>query len=253
MYCDARGSSPFGKHAAGGANLDHISAVFNDLADFVLHAFHAVRRAIGFGVPFVRQQVLVAVASGDRERRAAGVDTRARNHAFIDGVAQRDIGIAAGAYIAHRGESGFQRDARILGADERFFGNRDSQLLVAKVRIESEMRVGINQSGQQRSVGQIDYMPACLIVGLRSAATGNAGDLVAVNYHGHVIEHLARLHVQHVTGMNHCMLRLRWLSGLLSKSDAGEKQGKEEEFQSFHKDGRIITGWRKSLRQRQER
>ena len=104
------------------------------------------------------------------------------------------------------------------------------------------MRVGINQSGQQRSVGQVNYMPACLIVGLRSAATGNAGDLVAVNHHGHVIEHLARLHVQHVTGMDHCMLQLRRLSGLLSKSGAAEEQGKEEEFQGFHKDGRIITG-----------
>jgi len=31
---------------------------------------------------------------------------------------------------------------------------------------------------------------------------------------------------------------------LLSKRDAGEDEDKEEEFQSFHKDGRIITGWR---------
>jgi hypothetical protein len=40
--------------------------------------------------------------------------------------------------------------------------------------------------------------------------------------------------------MNHHVLRL---SGLLSKSDTGEDKGKEEEIQSFHKDGRIITGW----------
>jgi hypothetical protein len=35
------------------------------------------------------------------------------------------------------------------------------------------------------------------------------------------------------------MLRLR--RGLLSKGDAGENESREKEFQSFHKDGRIIT------------
>src|SRR5438270_4804587 len=105
------------------------------------------------------------------------------------------------------------------------------------------MRVGINQSGQQRSVGQVDFMRAYLTVRLRSAAR-NAGDLVTINHNGYVIEHLAGLHVQHVTGMNHRMLRLRGLSGLLSKTDTREDKGREKEFQSFHKDGRIITGWR---------
>ncbi len=33
------------KHAAGGANLDQVGAVLDDLADFVLHAFHAVGHA----------------------------------------------------------------------------------------------------------------------------------------------------------------------------------------------------------------
>jgi hypothetical protein len=37
----------------------------------------------------------------------------------------------------------------------------------------------------------------------------------------------------------------------LSKRNAGHKKGREEEFQSFHKDGRIITGWRNLLRQTQ--
>jgi hypothetical protein len=44
------------------------------------------------------------------------------------------------------------------------------------------------------------------------------------------------------------VLRFRRLSGLLSKRDAGEDEGKEEEIQGFHKDGRIITGWRNILR-----
>ena len=58
-----------------------------------------------------------------------------------------------------------------------------------------------------------------LIAGLRSTA-GNAGDLVTINHDSYVIEHLAALYVQHVTGMNHYMLRLRGLSGLLSKRGA---------------------------------
>ena len=35
------------KHAAGGANLDQVGAVLDDLADFVLHAFHAVGHSFG--------------------------------------------------------------------------------------------------------------------------------------------------------------------------------------------------------------
>ncbi len=77
----------FGEHAAGGANFDHVRAVLDDLTDFVLHAFHAVGRAVALGVKFVGQQVLVAVSAGDAERRSARDDVRSRQHAFVDGVA----------------------------------------------------------------------------------------------------------------------------------------------------------------------
>ena len=32
----------FGKHTAGGANLDHVGAVLDDFAHFVLHSLNAV-------------------------------------------------------------------------------------------------------------------------------------------------------------------------------------------------------------------
>src|SRR5947199_10847349 len=89
-----------GEHAAGGADLDDVSAVFDDLADFVLHAFNAVGSAIAFGVILVRQQVVVAMAAGDAERRPAGVNTRAGQHTFVDGITQGNVCIPVGAYIA---------------------------------------------------------------------------------------------------------------------------------------------------------
>src|SRR5262249_33767174 len=71
----------FGKHATRGADLDHVGAVLDDLAHLVLHSFDTVGGAVGGGVPFIGQQVLVAVTSGDGERGSAGNDPGAGDHA----------------------------------------------------------------------------------------------------------------------------------------------------------------------------
>src|SRR5664279_2621611 len=48
-----------------------------------------------------RQQVLIAVATSDAQRRSAHQHVRAGNLSGVDGVAQVHIGKAAGAYVAH--------------------------------------------------------------------------------------------------------------------------------------------------------
>ncbi len=141
------------KHAAGGANLDHVGAVLDGLADFVLHGFHAVGNASASHVIFEGQQILVAVPSGDAERRAADQHARARNIAGIDGIAQRDVAVAVRSHVADRGESGLQSEARVAGPGQRGARNGNAQSLEAVVlRVTGQVGVGVGQTGQNGSV-----------------------------------------------------------------------------------------------------
>jgi hypothetical protein len=82
-----------GQHAAGGAHLDQIGAVLDVLAHVLLHGGDAVGDAFGGGMVFGRQEVVVAVAAGDAERRSAHLHVRTRNVARVDVVAQSYIGV----------------------------------------------------------------------------------------------------------------------------------------------------------------
>ncbi len=53
------------EHTPGGAHLNHIGAVLDDLAHLVLHVLDAVGDAYPSGVPFVGQQVVIAMSAGD--------------------------------------------------------------------------------------------------------------------------------------------------------------------------------------------
>ena len=66
------------EHAAGRANLDHVRAVLDDLAHFVLDRFDAVSHSAIGGVVFIRQQVVVAMSAGDAQRRTADQHARSR-------------------------------------------------------------------------------------------------------------------------------------------------------------------------------
>ena len=103
--------------AAGGADLDDVSAVLDDLAHLVLHVFDAVSDADLGGMPLVGQQVVVAMSAGNAQRRTAGVDARTGHVARIDGVAQGDVSEFGGTDVADRGEARQQGDAGILGPD----------------------------------------------------------------------------------------------------------------------------------------
>src|SRR5690349_23298368 len=61
----------FREHATGSANLDQVRSILNDLADLVLHAFHAIRDAVSLMMEFIRKEVVIAVSTGDAEWRTA--------------------------------------------------------------------------------------------------------------------------------------------------------------------------------------
>ena len=59
------------------------------------------------------------MAAGNADRLARADNTRPDHFAFIDGLAQIDIGIAGRAEITHRGEAGFKRGLGIRDTANR--------------------------------------------------------------------------------------------------------------------------------------
>jgi hypothetical protein len=83
-----------------------------------LHAFHSIGHATPNVVVFEGQQVFVAMAAGDAERRAAHQHMRTGHIAGVDGVAQSDVAVTLGTHVAHRGKASFQSEARVARADQ---------------------------------------------------------------------------------------------------------------------------------------
>ena len=103
---------------------------------------------------FKREKIAVAVAAGDSERRAGNLHARPDHVTGINGVAQRDIGIAFCAHVANGGEPGHQRESRVLCAQQRGTCCGDSQTLVsAPAGVGSEMSVDVEKTGEQRGRG----------------------------------------------------------------------------------------------------
>src|SRR6185312_371639 len=143
-------------NTARGANLDQIGAVFDDLAHLVLNLLDAVGNAIGGRVILERQEVVVTMSAGNAQGRAADQHAWTRHISRIDGIAQSNVRVSVGGYIANGGEAGIQRHPRIASANERFAWNRDRERLISELRIEREMGVGINHSRHYRGIAQLD-------------------------------------------------------------------------------------------------
>ena len=137
-----------GQHAAGGADLDHVSAVLNIFADFVLHGSNAIGNAVVGLVIFEGQQVVVAVSAGDAESRAAGQNPGTGDVSSLDRVAEGDVAESGGADVAYRRESRLQGKAGIASSDQGLARNGDRQRFVAEVRVHRQVRVRVDESGQ---------------------------------------------------------------------------------------------------------
>lgn len=69
-----------GEDAPCGANLDDVRTILDDFANFVLHAFDAIGHAITLKTKRGWEQILVAVAAGDTERRSRPPCAARRRH-----------------------------------------------------------------------------------------------------------------------------------------------------------------------------
>ena len=159
------GTVPFREHTPGGENLDDIDAVFHLSAHDVAKLIDAVG---DLKVTFFRKHrdarlrreiVEVAVASGDGDARAAGDDARAGNQAVVDGVAQIDGEKRRGADIANGSESGFESFARVDHGEESVVEGcvLEAIDLVVAIGASAEMRVAIDESGEDGGLGKIDH------------------------------------------------------------------------------------------------
>src|SRR5262249_22797532 len=79
------------ENAASGADLDHVSAVLDVLANLVLDGCDAVGHAVSHLVIADGQKVFVAMAASDAKRRSADLHMRTRDLACFDGVTQIHI------------------------------------------------------------------------------------------------------------------------------------------------------------------
>ncbi len=196
------------EHPAGRADLDHVRAVLDDLADLVLHSLDAVRHAVSLEAKRRRQQVLVAVPARDAERRPRRDDAGADDVAVVDGVAQGDVRVVAGAQVAHGREPGLERPPGVPRAVQRLARRRDPQPRVPeRAQVEGQVRVHVDQAGKQRGLRQVDRRVAR--GGLDVAGGGDPGDPVAFDDDGLAGAQLARAHVEHAPGADHRPLRRR--------------------------------------------
>src|SRR6185369_4291215 len=105
-----------GHDSAGGADLDDVGAILDDLADFMLDGWNAVGDTIRGLMEIKGKQIFVAVSAGDSKGGAADEHVRSGYVAIVDGIAQSNITVPAGADVAHGGEACEQSEARVPGS-----------------------------------------------------------------------------------------------------------------------------------------
>src|SRR5713101_8018045 len=96
---------------------------------------------------FRGKQVVVAVTSGDAERRTGDAHAGTLDVAGVNAIAESDVSVTARADIAYSGKAGAEGKPRILHAGDRFARNRDAKPRVAAIRgIAGEMGVNIDEA-----------------------------------------------------------------------------------------------------------
>ena len=212
-----------GQDARGRADLDDPGSVFGLLAHRLDHLVHAVGHAV--------QRVLhhdtggeaghVAVAAGNTDRVTGGDDPGAVDVAPIDGAHERHVGKVACPDVPHRGEAGQQRLSCIHHPVQRLVrrGFPDRRQLEPGADLAGQMDVGIDQSGQQRGLAQIDDGRA----GGRGPA--DLHDTVSLDHHHGIVDDSPGSHVEH-TGRAHHHRRGSLHRGRLAGHRAGETRRK---------------------------
>ena len=172
------------QNSAGGAGFDNGRPI-------LMREAHGVARLVRtIDDAFFRTSLLakdagakagfVAVTTGGADGVHADQHARSRNDAFVDGVAQADVEIVLGADVTHGGEAGHERDARVDGGIDGLFRDGELQALehrfgVVLAVLHGEVRVGVDESGKQCGVAEIDD----LCVSGDCGAGADGGDFAA--------------------------------------------------------------------------
>ena len=102
------------------------------------------------------------MAAGGSERVNRNQHSRPRNVSGVDGIAQPNIDEVGRPDIAYRGEAGHYGFARVGGGANRPFGDGPLQgkqrtAVIVGVELHGQMRMRVNETGQQRGVAQVDH------------------------------------------------------------------------------------------------
>ena len=175
----------FGEHARRREHLDQIGAVFdleaNQLTNFV-NAVGEAGEAAEFQIR--REAVRVAVSAGRADGQRGDLHSRAYDVAAIDGVAQRHVDEFSRAHVAHGGESGFERAARVDVRDDGHVNRAFTEdVFVIIARLRSHVSVAIDQARQHCLVFQVNDFD---FGGNRHVRAGG-GDLVAFDQDERVV------------------------------------------------------------------
>src|SRR5271163_2433798 len=102
-------------------------------------------------------------ASG-RKNGTDAKNPRSRNLPFGNGSPQceNNLGITGGAHVAHGGETGAQRDCRIVSRIETDLGIRilDLAQSVASVELRRQVHVAIDEARKDEFLAKIDKLSA---------------------------------------------------------------------------------------------
>src|SRR3974390_3148865 len=220
VYCECWGSSPRERTPGGARYLYDTGAVFDDFAHLVLHVLDTVGNSHGGSMPFIGQQVVIAVPTGDAQRGSAGVDARPRDVTCVDGIPQRDVGECGGADVSDGGEARQQGGASVPGSYERLARNGDRQPVIAEFGVKRDVSVRVNETGQHGFCRQVYNLRAgCGCWCIRP----DAGDL-AILYHNNLIDQ--RLAGANVEQFARADYGTGWRSRrLLGKGGSGHNQG----------------------------
>ena len=169
----------------------------------MLHALHAIRHAFAGNVVFERQQVLIAVPTGDPERGAAHQHARSGDIAGVNGIPQGHVAETLGSHVAYRGETGFQGDARVAGARSGLRGERKSREPAGRRPVDCRGRWVCASVRPGKTVALPRSMKRSLGGAIRLCHGTDADNLASLDHNGLIGESFAAANVKQLTGMDH--------------------------------------------------
>ena len=194
------------EHPAGGVDFDQISAVLDVSSNRGTGRVRAiddrVRALVGQQAPAYVGGI--AMPAGGADRMSGHQHSRTNDLPLADRVPQANVDELVSADVADGGKAGEQRSARAPDAGERPLRNRelevvDAILLPVYGLLHGQMRMRIEETGQQGSVSKIEHLRP-----RRNRRPWSSGSNFPVTHHHQARRHhLVRLTVEHSGGFEY--------------------------------------------------